>query len=771
MANESDDRHRARHKRRRSPPSDDDDTRRRHRPHNRDELDRKPKKERRRSPRSSSPRQAHGEAPKQRQGREAAKNADSGEGDELSVEETNKLRAKLGLTLLPTGGGGAPASSTAEADYENRDDVHVPAENLAEKREARRIRERLEQMRERRRLEKKILSAKSVGARSRADDDMEAWVARSRSLDDERRRAVEREHILKQMDDEFGISDLVDEEMARKRDAAYTARDLSGLTVEHDIDRLGSGEVGSAAVILTLKDADVLAASDDTLVNPNIVDDEKAEQNAILRGRKPAHLNPFQEAADELYAPGAGAATKSILSKYNDEIDGEKKKSFVLWTDGDASAPQGNDSSFARHPTAKIAELSLPAFKTADEYATGDECVSFKKSTKREKKRKTRRAGAFVEDFNDASTRFASSSINLEEPGEDYAELEQFLDQTRRRGKAVPAFPTDSLDPVKEEPGEVLAYQPDVVVRESGQDIVLDETSEFCRSIGLAELAKAEAQAALPEAKVRPSATTAHVMPEESMDVVAESKPARAFRGGWEEASFETEQPHVGADGRLLRHRRDAGGDAAAKRADSDAYVGQHPEGDGSEEAVVLDEEPAVGKGLFSTLQLAARKGMLEYGKKAGRVGTADRNLLEAQSYSIEDKRLESDDKRRGLERPSSGPIMPFRDKDTYNPSFKLEYRNESGRELSEKEAFRELSHKFHGKKPGKQKAEKRTKKLEEKLVMMKMSSTDTPLNTVERMKQKQKDIGCAYLVLSGGKESLDSLSKAPSKRTSSSKR
>lgn len=55
-----------------------------------------------------------------------------------------------------------------------------------------------------------------------------------------------------------------------------------------------------------------------------------------------------------------------------------------------------------------------------------------------------------------------------------------------------------------------------------------------------------------------------------------------------------------------------------------------------------------------------------------------------------------------------------FKEKDNYKPNVKLEYIDDSGRLLNEKEAFRYLSHKFHGKGPGKNKIEKRLKKSEQ---------------------------------------------------------
>ena len=49
-----------------------------------------------------------------------------------------------------------------------------------------------------------------------------------------------------------------------------------------------------------------------------------------------------------------------------------------------------------------------------------------------------------------------------------------------------------------------------------------------------------------------------------------------------------------------------------------------------------------------------------------------------------------------------------------YKPDVKLRYNDEYGREMNQKEAFKHLSHMFHGKGSGKQKTEKRLKKIED---------------------------------------------------------
>lgn len=129
-------------------------------------------------------------------------------------------------------------------------------------------------------------------------------------------------------------------------------------------------------------------------------------------------------------------------------------------------------------------------------------------------------------------------------------------------------------------------------------------------------------------------------------------------------------------------------------------------------------------------------------------------------------------------ERGYSGPTCEFREKDGFRPNVKLDYVDDDGRPLPPKEAFRYLSHKFHGKGPGKNKQEKRIKQNQQEGVrssylvdlepfkifiliilifllqlMKKMSSTDTPLGTLALLQARQKEAQAAFVVLSGAKQ------------------
>lgn len=62
---------------------------------------------------------------------------------------------------------------------------------------------------------------------------------------------------------------------------------------------------------------------------------------------------------------------------------------------------------------------------------------------------------------------------------------------------------------------------------------------------------------------------------------------------------------------------------------------------------------------------------------------------------------------------------MDFSEKNNYKPDFKLEYNDDDGKPISAKEAFRILSHKFHGKGSGKNKVDKKRRKIEQEKVII----------------------------------------------------
>lgn len=78
---------------------------------------------------------------------------------------------------------------------------------------------------------------------------------------------------------------------------------------------------------MTLKDQNVLDEEGDVLVNVNLIDEERYKKNNEIKKQKPGY-QPFEEEFDEMGLP----KTKTLLAKYDVEIEGEMKESFVLGT-------------------------------------------------------------------------------------------------------------------------------------------------------------------------------------------------------------------------------------------------------------------------------------------------------------------------------------------------------------------------------------------------------------------------------------------------------
>ncbi|XP_075596496.1 U4/U6.U5 tri-snRNP-associated protein 1 [Balearica regulorum gibbericeps] len=287
----------------------------------------------------------------------------------LSVEETNKLRAKLGLKPLET--------TTVKKEAGTKEDpVAADVINPLVQRQREEIREKLAAAKEKRLLNQKLGKIKTLGEDDPWLDDAAAWIERSRKLQQEKELAEKRAKLLEEMDQEFGVSTLVEEEfMKRKRDL-YSSRDLQGLTVEHDLGAFREGET----LVLTLKDKGVLEESEDVLVNVTLVAEEQAQENAELRKKKPPYV-PYED-EDPAAAP-QGPKEHVVLPKY---ADPPQRPSFRLGPQGTTPGGGGLGDPRQQPPASGPApqSLELPPLRLAPEYLTPQEMsVTFRKTRRR----------------------------------------------------------------------------------------------------------------------------------------------------------------------------------------------------------------------------------------------------------------------------------------------------------------------------------------------------------------------------------------------------
>ncbi|XP_056657289.1 U4/U6.U5 tri-snRNP-associated protein 1 [Monodelphis domestica] len=688
--------------------------------------------------------------------------ASSGDASSLSIEETNKLRAKLGLKPLEVNAIKKEAGTKEEP-------VLADVINPMALRQREELREKLAAAKEKRLLNQKLGKIKTLGEDDPWLDDTAAWIERSRRLQKEKDLAEKRAKLLEEMDQEFGVSTLVEEEFGQKRKDQYSARDLQGLTVEHTIDSFREGET----MILTLKDKGVLQEEEDVLVNVNLVDKERAEKNVELRKKKPDY-RPYAE--DESVDDMAVFKPKSILAKYDEELEGERPHSFRLDRSGAADGARERELEEIRANLRQQAQsLTMAGPRLASEYLTPQEMVTFKKTKRRVKKIRKKEKEVVVR---------ADDLLPLgnEPPSEG-----DFGSRLRGRGRRrVPEAEEEAPGDHERETTSQLPQSDDT--RVENMDISDDEEAG-AQATGSPEIleedeVEAELQKQLEKGRRLRQLQQLKDSGEKVIEIVKkletrrsreededpERKGAIVFNATSEFCRTLGEIPTYGLAGNredqeeLMDFERDEERSAnGGSESDGEENIGwstvnldeeKQQQDFSASSTTILDEEPIVNRGLAAALLLCQNKGLLETTvQKVARVKAPNKSLPSA-VYCIEDK-MAIDDKYSRREE-YRGFTQDFKEKDGYKPDVKIEYVDETGRKLTPKEAFRQLSHRFHGKGSGKMKTERRMKKLDEEALLKKMSSSDTPLGTVALLQEKQKAQKTPYIVLSGSGKSMN---------------
>lgn len=185
--------------------------------------------------------------------------------------------------------------------------------------------------------------------------------------------------MLEELDEQFGIGQVVESELREKRRQKYTEKNLKGIRVEHDVDDISEGK----SLILTLKDKEVLDEEDDVLVNVNMLDDERYKKNIENKKNK----NPYNAYdVDELDEFG-NPKPKSLLYKYDEEIEGVRKKTFVIGEEDPVQRKQAiAESVKAKLANKRIESLLTSTLSVASDYYNEEELAKFKKPKKKVKK-------------------------------------------------------------------------------------------------------------------------------------------------------------------------------------------------------------------------------------------------------------------------------------------------------------------------------------------------------------------------------------------------
>ena len=248
--------------------------------------------------------------------------------DAASIEEINKLRKSMGMKPLPV-----PRANTSDQrqtpDTSAKDE---DAPSTLETREAlaydnfRNVREAEEA---RKRREEKALAIKKAREKAQrsavlegkgladlndgAEVDTRSWLKSQKK----RQKAIAK---ARKLEEEQAAADA-----AAAAAVQYTSEDLAGIKVGHDM----SNFLDEDEQILTLKDTNILGEEEDEdeLENRNILEREKLKEKLDLKKKKPVYdPTDFDDTGE-----------RSILSHYDEEIHGKKKKLFQLDVQGAVS--------------------------------------------------------------------------------------------------------------------------------------------------------------------------------------------------------------------------------------------------------------------------------------------------------------------------------------------------------------------------------------------------------------------------------------------------
>ncbi|KAL8899181.1 MAG: hypothetical protein Q9207_006323 [Kuettlingeria erythrocarpa] len=641
--------------------------------------------------------------------------------DAISIEEANKIRAAIGLKPLPVpGGAGGPASKDGDDESSSEEEQASTLESrqaqgydnwkqLQDEQDAKAKREaKNEAIKKARDAARKFskLEGKGLGEADEATElDTKTWLLQQKK----RQRKLERERLRK----------LEKELEERDQAPEHTAEDLAGVKVAHELGDFEAGEQ-----ILTLKDAgiDENEEEGDELENQELKEREALQDRLNLKRKKPVY-DPHE--TDE--AEGA-----TILKHYDETIEGKKRKRFTL--DGQGSTAEEREA--MRHSVGQKLKSQLISLDIAKVIPTSDykdEEAKIKKPKKRKTKSTRQKPVDDDELFpteasNDSTADDHRMDVDQAHPGlgvapskptqdftsfADDEDLQATLAIQRREAlkKRKRTRPEDVARQLREESEEARnKMEEDGQADEGG--LVIDETTEFVANLrNSPEPQKARAEAATSHATVKRELPTAEDEHDVDMD--------RAYN--------DTPDPEG-------RFKRETSTPAASELT-----------GTG------LEDEANINQGVGATLALLSQRGLI----KNAQDGDINALHRERQRFLVEKRNREAEAERKARaqrERDrASGKLdrMSARDREEharwenkqrdqaesrqmaeifnreYRPDVQLKYVDEFGRSMNQKEAFKHLSHQFHGKGSGKQKTEKFLKKIDDDKRREAMSSLD----------------------------------------------
>ncbi|KIM27450.1 hypothetical protein M408DRAFT_24398 [Serendipita vermifera MAFF 305830] len=385
---------------------------------------------------------------------------------------------------------------------------------------------------------------------------------------------------------------------------------------------------------------------------------------------------------DDEFQEGHAGMRRKVLAKYDENIDGPQETGFRIGLNIDCPTRREELATLKSVNTTLLTIDYAKNLDASDYLQEGD--IGFKKPKKKKKqanRRVTESEVAAESQDNDTMQIDNGPSVNLETNFVDDDELQAALARSRKaKMMKIPKLTPEEIARRIAEERETEALIAMKVEEEVG--FVIDDTSEFVQAVSLD---------AKPERRV---ITLQTVKQEESEDEEMEEP---------EDGEVD---PKMKEEMMALKMELDKqfGDEEPVKREDDeDVQVG-------------TAAEKTHSTGLAGTLNILRSQGALQ--ATSGDLRDRERTQRQQDPWLAGQRARAAFPTR--ICQPTKRAAKAF---ENYKPDVNIVYHDEFGREMTPKEAWKALSHRFHGKGSGKMKTEKRLKKIAEEKKMQAMIS------------------------------------------------
>ncbi|CUM49896.1 uncharacterized protein AC631_00834 [Debaryomyces fabryi] len=607
--------------------------------------------------------------------------------EEISIEETNKLRLSLGLKPIPVDDNSVTSREENEVQNFQRHQSDIRGKERDDE-----IKQRIDDVKARNLTRKRLATGKTL-----LEDD------KTESTDDWLKKLGQPKVPVKKQKVQASESD-----------------ELDGLRVGHNSKELSTLKNNE---ILTLKDTDILGEKEeDELTNESLVRDarfKKDLQDKLGAERVKNNVRGFQmdedynendEADDNLMITGATIKLTTKNQGGNEPTEVESSKGHVKISN-------------------LFSDIEDSDLQPANDYLKPKKPMKMKK-IKKKASQKSRNKTEITEDTKDEDEIIPIKSVELEtlDPADllaEDAELNSALSMKRtlKQKNRKHMTPEQIAEEVRlskrwNEENDLDNFSVDAQKYQGG--IVYDDTSDFLNSLSANVLEdKVIAKNNINNIKYEPDIKSElEIKLEEDDEVLSNNNTTKMEPLG--AASVKNEDESVNHEDTSSPAFN--GGLASTLKFLQSRQILQKQTDDEYEKS--KQQREALKHAELLKLKISIESRMLREYLESDK---SYMNLPKEEREEIFDSHLDQvlkekniisntpNSRSNGTYRKTNQPqLSKVLDTSNYNPDVKLSYRDESGTELNTKEAFKYLSHKFHGVGPGKGKIDKKLKKMQQ---------------------------------------------------------